>query len=143
MRTEMANNNFGTRVAELAGLTAENLVKTLGSFPPFGIGLDRAGKPVIYSKSADGQSLLTLEDVPGRMRSDAGSGHLIATAVVAIVQAAPSPSVSPRNVIAIQIEVPGQELTTLARSFKKGVFRGYRFGEPFVMGQPIATKVFE
>jgi hypothetical protein len=138
----MANQDPGTHMADLAGLTAENLIKKLGSFPPFGMGLDRDQKSVVYSKSKDGKALLTLESVPELIREDTGAGRLIATAVIAIVQAAPSASESPRDVIAIQIQVPGNDPAVLGRTFKKGFFGGYKFGEPFVINQPIAAKVF-
>ncbi len=141
-RTNMADHAHGTRIADLAGLTAENLIKKLGAFPPFGMGLDRDQKSVVYSKSKDANTLLTIETVPELMREDVNSGRLIASAVVAIVQAAPSANEPKRDVIAIQIEVPGNGPRVFARTFKKGFLGGYKFGEPFVIDQPISARVF-
>jgi hypothetical protein len=129
-------------MADLAGLTAENLIKKLGAFPPFGMGLDRDQKSVVYSKSKDANTLLTIETVPELMREDVNSGRLVASAVVAIVQAAPSPNEPKRDVIAIQIEVPDNGPRVLASTFRKGFFGGYKFGEPFVIDQPISARVF-
>lgn len=138
----MADQDPGARMADLAGITAENLIKKLGSFPPFGMGLDRDLKSVVYSKTRDGTALLTVETVPEAMREDAISGRLIASAIVAIVKAAPSATEAPRDVIGIQIQVPGKGPGVFARTFKKGFFGGYKFGEPFVIDQPIAASVF-
>ena len=137
----MTNQDVGTRLADLAGTTAELLIKKLGSFPPFGLALDKEHQKVLVTKSEDGKTLLTLETVPLRLRDEAAGGRFLGTAVVALLQMASSPNETQLDTIAIQIEVQGAEIVVLGSTFKKGIF-GYKFSEPFAIGHQIAERVF-
>jgi hypothetical protein len=139
---DMTDKDAGTRLADLAGVTAEILVKKLGTFPPFGLGLDAERQKVLVTKSEDGKALLTLDTVPRRLQDELSRKRLIGSAVVACLKVASRPEESPRDTIVVQIEVPGAALVVMGRAIKKGLF-GYRFGEPFIIERPIAARVFE
>lgn len=137
----MGNPDVGTHLADLAGISAESLIKKLGSFGPFGLAINAERQRVLVSKSDDGQSLLTLETVPLQLRAAAAKERLLATAVVAFLPIASSANAPAHDTIVIQIEVPGADVVVMGRTVKKGLF-GYKFGEPFVIAQPIAERVF-
>lgn len=138
----MTTDDTGSKLALLASQLARNLIKQRGAvIPDFGLGLDREAQLVWFTKTRDGL-IPTIEGMPELMREDARSGRLIASAIVGICRAAPSASALPRDVIAIQVEVPGKAPTVFAHTFKIGFFGGCKLGDSFIIARPIAGSVF-
>jgi hypothetical protein len=116
------------------------LIKKVGFFLPFGVGLDHNLNPVPFVKDETGKPW-TMDLLLQAMQEDGRSGRFIAAAVAAILHLVPSANESSQDVITLQIEVPGKRTVVLGRTFRKSLM-GYDFGEPFVIDHLIAEEVF-
>jgi len=96
----MIHPDPGAHITEIVGTTAESLIKKIGFFLPFGVGLDHNLNPVPFVKDETGKPL-TIDLLLQAMQEDGRSGRFIAAAVAAILSLAPPESESPQDVITL------------------------------------------